>query len=51
MKKILIKFFGKIWYCRMFHSQHTDGDNNRNWYCDKCNLSFRKRLSDDDLGL
>ena len=50
MKKCLIKWFGPLWFCRMFHTTYTDHANTSNWYCDKCNLSYEKKLSDNDTG-
>lgn len=47
MKKILIKWFGKEWYCRNFHSAIFK---NNMWYCGKCDLSYERRKHDDDLG-
>jgi len=48
MKKLLVKWFGNLWYCRNFHSALGTIDNK--WHCDKCNLTYDKRVSDDDLG-
>lgn len=48
MKKLLVKWFGGVWYCRSFHSALGTKDNK--WHCDKCNLTYDKRVSDDDLG-
>lgn len=47
IKKCLINWFGEVWFCRMFHTAY--GKKNK-WYCDKCNLTYDKRLSDNNLG-
>lgn len=48
MKKLLIKYFGEVWYCRMFHTAY--GISVDKWHCSKCNLTYAKRLSDNDTG-
>ena len=46
-RNILVKLFGKEWYCRNFHSP---GPRKYTWYCGKCKISYRRRLSDNDTG-
>jgi len=36
MKKLLIKWFGAIWFCKMFHSRH--GISPHYYYCNTCKL-------------
>ena len=50
MKKLLIKLFGDVWYCRQFHTTFSDKTNNSKWHCDKCDISFKKLLSDNSVG-
>lgn len=35
-------------YCRIFHTAYNDKDKPGYWHCPKCNISYKKRLSDDD---
>ena len=50
MKKLLIKLFGKESYCRLVHCILSDKNDNIKWYCEKCNISYKKRLSDRATG-
>ncbi len=50
MKKILVKLFGAEWYCRMFHGPYTDKNDKKMWYCEECNISYRKKYSDNFNG-
>ncbi len=47
IKNFLINWFSDVWYCRMFHSAY--GINGK-WHCDKCNLTYDKRLGDNFTG-
>jgi len=45
---ILIKLFGKEWYCRTFHIPEPY---RKNWWrCKRCGIKYRRRLSDNDTG-
>jgi len=48
VKKLLIKMFGAIWYCQMFHTAH--GTKDHKWFCNKCNLTYNRSSSDNYLG-
>lgn len=45
IKNILIKWFGKEWYCKSFHA--TKLENNK-WYCSKCDLSYDRYENDEN---
>lgn len=47
MKKLWIKLFGEVSYCRTFHTSY--GENNQ-WHCEKCGIFYDKKMSDDSTG-
>ena len=48
MINIMKKLFSKEWYCRMFHTAYGTKDNK--WHCEKCDITYDKKLSDCDIG-
>jgi hypothetical protein len=36
------------WFCRMFHTSYLKGNK---WYCEKCNRTRARKLSDDFTGM
>lgn len=42
MKKLLVKWFGKEWYCEWFHEVRSDKNDSTKWYCNQCRFSRKK---------
>lgn len=43
----LKKILGKELYCRMFHTAYGKNDK---WYCEKCNITYDKKIGDSNTG-
>lgn len=48
MKRLLIRFFGAVWFCSMFHTAYGTPD--KKWHCKKCKLTYDRRPSDNYIG-
>ncbi len=49
MRNWIKRLFGEIGYCRFFHTRYGIKNTNLQ-HCDKCNLTYENKLSDDYLG-
>ena len=49
MKKLLIKWFGEVWYCDTFHTKYEFKGDLGTWHCLTCGSATKKKFSHGNM--